>query len=163
MWSRMAGQGTCYTFHITFTVMPPNRWGPAWAPTTFDRRIPLKIDISRWGRGWLSSSILKRWTPARIAPSLLMLQGGVHRHRLPTLLSPHVFIVRVKVPTAPLGHSHLLLGLGCGTTISWLSTRTPSGHSGRIIIPLVLLSGNHHFSITVSTVVTHTTTSCGGM
>ena len=74
MWSRMAGQGTCYTFHITVTVVmtPPYGRGPTWATTAFDGRVPLKIDITRWGRGRLSSSVLN-WTP--ITPASL-LSGG---------------------------------------------------------------------------------------
>ena len=55
--SWMAGQGTCYTNHITFK-MAAYGWGSTRTPTPSSGRVTFKIHVTRRGRGRLSTPVI---------------------------------------------------------------------------------------------------------
>ena len=142
MWSRIAGQGTCYTFHITVTVVvhPPYRRSPSGSPTPFDGRVPLKVDISRRGWGRLCSPVFHG-----VGGGSSVFHG---------IGSSGIFVVGV-VPH-----------FGC-TPYSCHPAGT-TAHGGVTGGAAVILTprgtgGHHHFCITVAPVVAHASTARGGM
>ena len=160
----MAGQGTCYTFHITVTVVkaPPYRRGPTRATTAFDGRVTLEIDISRRGRRRLGPSVLDGVSPDPHTCLTADRRHGSHGtngslgHSTVGSLSPHVFIIWIPTELTPWNRA--------AGRVPTMQRGTPHP-APSVIIPLRVGAGGvkHNFSITISTVVTHTTTSSGGM
>jgi hypothetical protein len=139
MWSRMAGEGTCYTFHITVNkstiimasaTRPMYGWGFSWSTTPSCGWVTFKVDISRWRWRWLGPSVFRVPTNTTLLPS-------------------HSIIGCCHAVHAPLSSSCsrvLIVGIMRGRGIATLLLRMRI-----IVVTIISCRGSHHFSITIAT------------
>ncbi len=155
MWSRMAGEGTCYTFYIT--VKSPPAENPAPASTVAGGHLVLEVHVSRGRRRGLGTPLIG------IRPRVLvhLVDGGVaaagpasHHPSVERMLKRHSSAAGAVgggvSSVAPPSHRptrHARHG-GGGAVV----TVGPAPHWVLLILLLVGVAWHEHFGITVTTV-----------